>query len=575
MGLGSFVLMLHSHLPFYRKAGMWPFGEENLYECMAETYLPLLNLFYELKESGIQAGVTVGITPILAEQLNDPHLQQGFVDYLLVRLNSVQKDIERFDTETVANANQLGRLARYYRDWFAQLLSDYEHKYHRNLLAAFRQLQDDGCIEITTSAATHGFLPLLGNDASIEAQLKTGVETYKYHFGREPQGVWLPECAYRPAKEMTNPETGETQVRPCIDAFLHKYGLKYFFTEYHAIEGAESASNRRVFGIYDWDVQYLPMLRSQPSTGLSTHEAYWLKEYPVAVMARNNRASFQVWSASYGYPGDGLYREFHRRDDQSGMHYWRLTSKDCDLGQKLLYDPQSAHDKAKEHASHFVSLVNDLAKEQYGKTGEQALIMVSFDTELFGHWWFEGIEWLKAVITGLHSQNDIAVETAGQYVANHSPRTAIQLPESTWGQGGHYWVWNNHNTDWMWPLIHEAETRMKQLANQYAAESDGLKVRVLNQMARELLLLESSDWPFLVTTFQAKDYAVERFQTHVDHFWALARMLEATVDEAQLAQIEEKDNPFQFIDYRWYNAAPIPQPTHVVAPHTLVATPSG
>ena len=559
---GSFVLMLHSHLPYYRKAGMWPFGEENLYDCMVETYIPLLNALNELREEGIKARVTVGITPILAEQLADPYLQEGFIEFVDSRIAMVSKDLDRFPDPKVPNSDHMAYLAQFYTDFYTNTKKVFIENYNKNLVQAFKELQDDGCVEITTSAATHGFLPLLGTDESIQSQIKTGVEAYKKHFGRAPRGIWLPECAYRPAKDMPDVDTGVSQLRPAIEAFLYNNGIEYFFTEFHAIEGSVSSEVRRDFGVYR-DIQYIP-LPNRGLTGLSTLQAYWLKNYPVAVFGRNNRASFQVWSAAHGYPGDGMYREFHKRDDQSGMKYWRLTSKDCELGDKMLYDPNLSFNQTKQHAEHFVSLIYDVLKGEYQRTQERCMVMVSFDTELYGHWWFEGITWLKHVLRGLHQVEQLTVESAGEYLDNHSPKQAIQLPESTWGQGGHYWVWNNQHTDWMWPVIHKAEGRLRKIIGAHREETDPLKVRALNQALRELFLLQSSDWPFLVTTFQAKDYAVERFEEHVERFNTIADMIEkGTIDEPGLFAIEDIDNAFPNIDYRWFELSelpPAPQP---------------
>lgn len=558
---GSFVLMLHSHLPFYRKAGMWPFGEENLYDCMVETYIPLLNALNELREEGVKAKITVGLTPILTEQLADEHLQEGFIKFVKGRIEVIDEDVERYPDPKVPHSEHLGFLSGYYKHFYTKTLTDFTDKYNKNLVQAFKALQDEGCIEITTSGATHGFLPLLGTDESIQAQIKTGVESYKKHFGRAPKGIWLPECAYRPAQEQTDPETGKPVLRPAIEAFLYEHGIKHFFTEYHAIEGSTTTDIRRDFGIYR-DIQYIP-LANRGETGLTTHEAYWLKDYPVAVIGRNNRASFQVWSAAHGYPGDGLYREFHRKDANSGMKYWRLTSKDAELGDKMLYDPALAQNQTKMHADHFVSLVYDILKEQYTKTGEPNLVMVSFDTELYGHWWFEGVTWLKHVIKMLHECEGVDVETSSEYLEHYPPQQAIELPESTWGQGGHYWVWHNQHTSWMWPVIHQCETRMRKLVQEHPNETDPLKVDVLNQALRELLLLQSSDWPFLVTTFQAKDYAVERFEKHVEFFNQLCEMIETgKIDQEKLAASKDVDNPFSNIDYRWFESASLPPASH-------------
>jgi len=559
MVYGSFVLMLHSHLPFYRKAGMWPFGEENLYECMAETYIPLANALNELLAEGIKAGITVGITPILAEQLADPYLQQGFIDYINARLKAVRKDVDRYPDETLEHSEHLAYLAKYYEQGYEQTLTDFTQKYNNNLVAAFKQLQDAGAIEITTSGATHGFSPLLGQDASVNAQFKVGVEAYKRLFGRPPKGCWLPECAYRPTRQVIDPETGAMQLRPSTDAFLYENDLQYFFTEYTAIEGGLPSDSRRLFGLYEAS-EFVPMETAPAKTGLTTFSPYWLKSYPVAVMGRNNRASFQVWSAADGYPGDGLYREFHRKDVNSGMHYWRLTSKQADLGEKQLYDPERAFAQTEFHADHFVYLCRDILKERYTATGEHQLLMVSFDTELYGHWWYEGVTWLKHVIKKLHAMPEVVVESAGTYLDNHPPKQAIELPETTWGQGGHYWVWDNPDTHWMWPLIHEAEERMGGLVNRFKETADPLTTRFLNQAFRELLLLQASDWPFLVTTFQAKDYAVERFNRHLDNFNELAMAVEdGPFDDSIVADLESVDNPFPNVDFRWF------QPAHKVA----------
>lgn len=550
MGFGSFVFMLHSHLPYYRKHGMWPSGEENLYECMAETYMPLITIFKELQAEGIQAKLTVGMTPILSEQLADPEIKDGFIQYLNARLKAAKEDVARYPDSAVEHSEHLAYLASWYVDYYKRLLNDFEHTYQRDLIGAFKALQDEGCIEITTSAATHGFSPLLGTDEAINAQFKVGVESYKRHFGKAPRGVWLPECAYRPQEKEFLP-SGKVKIRPSIDAFLYENNLKYFFTEYHAIEGGVSSGARRVIGVYG-NIQYIP-LPPRPATGLTTFEAYWMRNFPVAVMGRNDRASFQVWSAAHGYPGDGLYREFHRKDDKSGLHYWRLTSKECDLGDKMLYDPVLAEKQTHINSDHFANLIYHQLKDYHEATGRPGLVMVSFDTELYGHWWFEGIAWLKQVIRKIHQSDGVEFCTASEYLEAHPPEAAIELPESTWGQGGHYWVWQNHHTEWMWPQIHSAEYKLQELVATYQNEQDPLKVRLLNQALRELLLLESSDWPFLVTTFQAKDYAVERFNQHKDRFWTLVNMLTSNqIDESTLSQIERLDNPFPNLDFRWY-----------------------
>lgn len=552
MSIGSFVFMLHSHLPYYRKAGMWPFGEENLYECMAETYIPILNIIGDLYDEGIKAKLTIGITPILAEQLNDEHLKNGFVKYLDSRIEAVSEDLTRYPNDSVAHSQHLKYLAKYYFDWYTHIKDSFLNRYNRDVIGNFKKYQDLGCIEITTSGATHGFSPLLETDSSLNAQFKVGSDAYKKMFGRKAKGAWLPECAYRPGYEVTTPE-GSKYWRPAIEVTLQNNNIDYFFVESHQIEGGVSVGTRRSIGVYG-NIEYIP-LPPRPATGLSTFEAYWLPEAQVAVMGRNDRAGFQVWSAADGYPGDGCFREFHKKDDNSGMHYWRITSPSTDLGDKMLYDPVLAMSRINENSDHYTTLLYHMLNDYKKATGKDGLIMVSFDTELFGHWWFEGVEFIKQTIAKLHKYNEgVDRLTASEYLEKHPPSAAISLPESSWGQGGHFWVWRNHQTEWMWPIIHACEKRMQNLAAKYPVlPQDKVLLRALNQTARENLLVQSSDWPFLVTTWQARDYAVERFRKHQENFERLASMIENnSIDENYLQSLESVDNPFAEIDYRVY-----------------------
>ena len=570
MTIGSFVFMLHSHLPYYRMAGMWPFGEENLYECMSETYVPLLNAISELyEEEGIKAKLTVGITPILAEQLNDHHLQEGFVEYLDTRIAAVAKDLDRYPDPKVEHSQHLKYLAKYYFDWFNHIKDCFVNKYNKDLISAFKKYQDLGCIEITTSGATHGFSPLLATDSNLNAQFKVGSDTTKRLFGKKAKGCWLPECAYRQGYEFVGKD-GQKKWRPAIEVTLQNNDIEYFFTESHVIEGGNSVGHRRVVGIYG-NIEYIP-LPEREATGYDTYSAYWLPDAQVAVMGRNDRAGFQVWSAADGYPGDGVYREFHKKDDKSGMNYWRITSSKTDLGDKMLYDPVLAMNQVNSNSDHYTTLLYHLLNDYKKANNKNGLIMVSFDTELYGHWWFEGVEFIKQVIRKLHNfLPEIERYTAGEYLEKHPPVDTIQIPESSWGQGGHFYVWLNHLTEWMWPIINGCEKRINDIvANYEKIPDDKLLHRALNQLARENLLLQSSDWPFLITTWQAKDYATERFQEHVERFEKIADMIESgNINEAELVKIESIDNCFPVIDYRVYlpiEEGVIPQQEAKLAP---------
>ena len=553
--IGAFTFMLHSHLPYARKSGMWPHGEEWVHEAIADTYIPILDGLHQLRESGVSFKLSIGITPILAEQLSDPVIIENFIQYAAERAAWAANDVQRFE---LSGEESLKNVARFYHHWYARVLSNFQDRYGRDILGAFRQLQDDGFVEVATSGATHGYLPLLSRDSSIYGQVRVGVETYQRHFGRKPTAIWLPECAYRSA---VIEETDNGQVRrPGIESYLAGLGLKVFFSETHAVEGGRPVGKAvgEAIGPYEsvprrYAIQEDAEIQQQPGT---TYQAYWVGDAPgqVAVLARNDRLGQQVWSGTYGYPGDFAYREFHRKDGISGMQYWRIGGKGVDLGEKPPYEPERAKQQVKAHAQHFVHLAEELLTEYHQRTGKFGVISSAYDTELFGHWWFEGADWLREVLQLMSKSDVIELTTASAMVNDHPPESVISLPESSWGAGGNHFTWLNVDTGWMWPVIHEAERAMEQLVAEFP-DAEGVQRSLLNQAARELLLLESSDWPFLVTTGQAKEYASERFTQHVDRFKHLCELAKASgepegEERVWVSDTEERDNPFPTIDYR-------------------------
>ncbi len=553
---GAFTFVLHSHLPYARQAGMWPHGEEWLHEAIAETYLPLWDALTDLAEEGVDYKITVSVTPILAEQLSDPLIREHFITYAEERAAWAANDIARFKK---SGDEQLQKLAVFYHHWYSRRLANFRDRYQTDLPGALKDLQDRGFVEISTSAATHGYLPLLSRDSSIFGQIQTGVDSFARHFGRKPKAIWLPECAYRPAYEEELAD-GTLVRRPGLESFLEAQGIRVFFSETHTVEGGKPVGKAagEAIGPYGeiarrYAIDLSAEEQNEPGT---TFRSYWVGDAPgtVAVLGRNNRTGQQVWSGDFGYPGDAAYREFHRKDGSSGMQYWRIGGPGVDLGQKPQYDPERAAERVADHARHFVGLVEELLRGYHESTGEYGVISSNYDTELFGHWWFEGVDWLKAVLRGLAALDTVDLTTASAFVEAHDPEHVINLPESSWGSGGTHFTWLNIDTEWMWPVIHAAESRMEALVAKYP-DANGDLQDVLNQTARELLLLQSSDWPFLVTTGQAKQYATERFNDHVSRFEYLASVAESSRDPSELdreriADLKEKDNPFSAIDYR-------------------------
>lgn len=525
---GSATFVLHTHLPYCRLAGLWPHGEEWLHEAMLECYLPLIRAFRRLAgEIDGSLGVTINMTPILAEQIADPLMREHFREYLANRIERARADVHRFEDDGLR-----GKTARFHFERYSAIRSFYETQLGAEPLAALVQLETSGHIEIATSGATHGYLPLLDDESAVRFQVQTGVASHRKNFGRQPRSFWLPECAYEPG----------------LERYLEEAGIKVFFVETHLVAGG-TARGKALGGMAGPYPEMQQPVRRPADVGAhngTTFRPYYVGDSRVAVLARNERTGLQVWSASHGYPGDGAYREFHKKDGTSGLHYWRVTGEGVELGDKAEYDPEVAQNRARAHATHFRDLLKSELHLYKSGANEPGGVVAAYDTELFGHWWLEGVDWLEATIRELAADQDVRLITAGDYVTQDPPGASIDLPEGSWGAGGDHRTWLNEDTAWTWP---EIQARQQRAAAMLRDDSDATK-----QLARELLLLQSSDWQFLMTTGQAHDYAVERFRSHMERFDALADAIESQSPglDALLVEFEYLDNPFPGIDPSLY-----------------------
>ncbi|MBO8151732.1 MAG: DUF1957 domain-containing protein [Candidatus Marinimicrobia bacterium] len=563
---GYLAFVLHSHIPYVVNHGEWPHGMDWLYEAASESYLPLLGEFNSLISDGIKPNVTIGITPVLAEQMSSERFKEGFVNYLKMKIQVAEKDKEEF---TRTGRKLLAELARMWVDFYSKELEEFEHVYKRNLVEAFRSLQDDGHIEIITCAATHGYLPLLGKDESVDAQIRIGVETYKRHFGKDPAGIWLPECAYRPRYRWSSPVKGYKKefLRKGLEEFLYQYGIKYFIVDKSLILGGDTK------GVYLERFEALKHLWKQFREGYkapevdeerSIYENYFVSssgtEKGAVVYGKHEEVGLQVWSGRWGYPGDGRYLEFHKKHFPSGLKYWKVTSNDSDLASKMEYYPDDVEKALEDHSEHFVSIVEKYLKENFDKTGRAGIITCPFDTELFGHWWFEGVRWLGKVLRKLNKKKEYRPITLSEHLKSNSPERVVSLPEGSWGQGGFHYIWLNEWTEWTWREIYRAEDLMVNLADEYRGTSDKNITAILNQIGRELLLLESSDWQFLISTWSARDYAENRVAFHAESIRRLKEILDSYCstgklsesDERYLKTLEKNDGIFPDIDFEYW-----------------------
>lgn len=551
--LGAFTFVLHCHHPFMRRGGRWHHTEEWVHDAILETYIPLLETLYDLRADGVPFALALGISPILAEQLADPLVLEHFDRYLDEQIEAAQKDIYYFEKD--AYNEHLRFLAEWYRDSFLHVKDAFATRFSRDLIGAFRGLQDDGLVEIITSAGTHAYLPLLSRGSSLNAQVKAGIASYQRLFGKTPTAFWLPGYGYRPARV-----TQSGEVQPGIEQYLGANGITSFLIDTHTLTGEKpvGVAAGNVLGTYDtvqrrYTIPVTDMFPPHPR-GYTALKPYLAGNAGVAALARNARMGQQVWSSDLGYPRDFDYRGSHMRSGTSGLQYWRITGEKIDPVQRDYYHPDWAAYKIEQHAEHFAHLVGDQLRHHHHNGGSGGLVTASFNANLFGHWWFEGIPWLGKVLRHLSHNPDVNLTTPTRYLAEHPAAESADLLESSWGMGGEHFLWDNQETHWMWSLIHTVENRMEELADNFANPS-GAEALVLAQAAREALLLQSSDWQFLITTEQGRAYAVQRFTQHLDRFERLAESLETGTPDVALANAyHEEDNLFADVDYRWFSS---------------------
>ncbi|MFA6142028.1 MAG: 1,4-alpha-glucan branching protein domain-containing protein [Candidatus Omnitrophota bacterium] len=526
---GYLAIVLHAHLPYIRHPEFDDFLEEDwLFEAITETYIPLIRVLDGLARDKVDYKLTISLSPTLMSMLMDPHLQSKYIKHIEKLIELSAKEIERTKWD-----ERFNRLAHMYHNDFCDARRIFVDEYGSNLVNAFKRFQDLGNLEVITCCATHGYLPLMEVErrASVRAQVKVGTDMYQKVFGRKPAGIWLPECGYNPGD----------------DEMLKKEGIRYFLVDTHGI----------LFG------------KPRPRFGVFSG---YLTKNGVGVFGRDTESSKAVWSAVEGYPGDYNYREFYRDIGfdldydyvrpyinadgvriNTGIKYHRITGT---TSHKEPYNQDAARETAAKQAANFMFNREKQVEYLAGSMGDRLPVIVApYDAELFGHWWYEGPQWLDFLIRKIrYDQKTVALTTPGEYLKLYKKYQVLTPSHSSWGWKGYSEVWLEGSNDWVYRHMHKMVERMVEVATANV-HAKGLLCRALNQMARELLLAQSSDWAFIMKTGSHVPYAVARFREHTEHFTELYNDIkQGTLEEEYIRRLEDKYNIFPDIDYSVYSA---------------------
>ena len=453
---GELAIVLHSHMPYVEGFGTWPFGEEWLLEAIASSYLPLLRVLEQAAARDGRAVATVGVTPVLADQLAVPALGERFLRFM----REVRRECHRDDSQGLdaagrhADAGSLRRSGQDY-EWAAD---DFELR-GGDLLGALRRLHDTGAIELWASAATHAVLPMLATEQGVRLQVATGIAAHRDRFGAWSGGFWLPECAYRPGIEEPLAAAGVKAF--CVDQTRHGDPL----------DQLEPVAAGSVIGVpIDWETISM------------------------------------VWDER-GFPADPAYRDYHAQT-VNGMRPWSNDGRP--------YDHDAAAARAREHARELVDRTIARATAYQAARGRPALVVCALDTELLGHWWYEGPLWLEEVIA--HSaERGLPLTTLPAALGRRDP-VERPLAESSWGIGKDLRTWDSpHVADFAWSA-RQAELDLVSAVSAIARGKLAEHGQAARRAARELLALQSSDWSFMTTRGLAGEYPDERVRSHATGF---------------------------------------------------------
>jgi 1,4-alpha-glucan branching enzyme len=539
-------LVLNAHTPFIRHSETAPPGEEEwFFESLSETYLPLLEMFERLDMDHVPFRLAISFSPVLCHMLTDEYLINRYLEYTNKRIEFGLRELER-----TSGDQRLYDLAKASYDLAIERRFFFTERCERNILKAFSYYQKKGNLEVLTTAATYAFLPFyLPYPEAIQAQIEVALASHRGYFGGHPQGFWLPELGWTPR----------------LDRYLRIYNFGYTIVDTHALVLADPSASRGSF---------YPV---RTSAG-------------VFALARDHYAYLDIADKERGFSHDAVYRDNHLdvgyelpkelvrpflglngSRAPTGYKYWALGNPEED--ERVVYDPRKAAARAREQAVLFLDRRLSRLKAAEDYMDETPLSLCAYNADCFGRFWHEGTLFIEALfreaarrngsienlrtlseidINGQCCDNAVQMLTPAEYIYKQDVSSfEFSTPGfSSSGFNGYAETWLDASTDWMYRHMMRSIERMTELSDRFPNET-GLRERILNQAAREILLAQSADWTRLLYRQESMEYARNQIEFALRNFTTFYEVLGSNyISTRWLTRLERQHNIFPGINYR-------------------------
>ncbi|MCX7641523.1 MAG: DUF1957 domain-containing protein [Elusimicrobiales bacterium] len=507
------LFVFHFHLPYiYHKEGNY-FEENWYYQSLADSYIPFLIMMEELACASIAPSLVVSISPVLYNMMENEVMSDRFRKYLEKMLILIDEE------RNIINDERISKVLDVYEEKYTKVLN-YFDRYSGDIITPFKLLKSQGVFEIITTPLTYPILPLITSKEAVNLQISGAIKDFQEKFLEKSRGFFIPECAW--CRDIEN--------------FLVKNSIEYIFLDERSCEGF-SPSN-----IYSLESGIRVFLRDYRAFDFLFGEKGIIKN-----------SFYREFYRDIGYERDISYLKKYTGCDfhvPTGIKYFRITDVNVSLDKKEVYVPELAFKSLEQDSIKFADFICNI----FSNSNNTPLFVAVFNTEIFGHKWFEGIDFLKHFFINVRQKRyPFNFVIPSLYIKNTLSKTIVNPSISSWSDNGFFDKWLNEKNDFVYPYLHEIIKRFIYVASRYRnlpVISDNEKI--LRQIVREIVMMQSSDWAVMIGNNIHKEYAIYRITKHYKNALKLIDWLvKGDFNRLELENME-KELPL-FHDIEWKN----------------------